>query len=112
MSWLQFIVALPICAVGFIFEWARDMFERGRAYYNWLSPRWKAVQVGPKVQGNRECIAEHQFVTHGGVVLDEVPRTYDGLRVYLDQNQIEGVVWHHPNGRTAKIKRKDFGFRW
>ena len=24
----------------------------------------------------------------------------------------EGIVWHHPDGRMAKIKRKDLGFKW
>lgn len=37
MKWLQFIAALPFLAVGFLFQWARDMFDRGRAYYDWLS---------------------------------------------------------------------------
>ena len=25
---------------------------------------------------------------------------------------VEGIVWHHPDGRMVKIKRKDFGFKW
>ena len=25
---------------------------------------------------------------------------------------IEGIVWHHPDGRMAKIKRRDFGLSW
>jgi hypothetical protein len=67
--------------------------------------------MGPKVQGNKENHRSHVLVPHGAVQID-VPRTFDGLRVFLDRNQIEGVVWHHPDGRAAKIKRKDFGFRW
>jgi hypothetical protein len=25
---------------------------------------------------------------------------------------IEGIVWHHPDGRMVKIKKKDFGYKW
>ena len=25
---------------------------------------------------------------------------------------IEGIVWHHPDGRMAKIKARDFGIQW
>jgi hypothetical protein len=37
MSWALFIVGLPIVAVGFLFEFARDQFMRGRAFYEYLS---------------------------------------------------------------------------
>jgi hypothetical protein len=86
-------------------------WQHAKEHGDWLTDGTYEL-MGPKVQGNRESIADHQFVTHGGVKLDDVPRTFDDLRVYLDKNQIEGIVWHHPDGRAAKIKRKDFGFRW
>jgi hypothetical protein len=37
MSWVLFILALPIVALGFLFEWARDNFMRGRAFYEHIS---------------------------------------------------------------------------
>ena len=50
-------------------------------------------------------------------VFEHLPRTYDGLRTFLKDAQsrfapghpTEGIVFHHPDGRRAKIKRKDFG---
>lgn len=36
MTWLHFIVAFPIAMLGFLFEWALDMFNRGRRWYDWL----------------------------------------------------------------------------
>ena len=33
------------------------------------------------------------------------------LREYLSEGAIEGVVWHHPDGRMVKIKGKDFGIK-
>lgn len=34
-----------------------------------------------------------------------------GLRSYLANKDIEGIVWHHPDGRMVKIKGKDFGLK-
>lgn len=68
--------------------------------------------MGPRVQGNKENRPAHVLVPHGAVVLDNVPRTYDGIMDWLAVNPVEGVVWHHPDGRRAKVKRRDFGLRW
>ena len=35
-DWALFIFSLPIVALGFLYQWARDMFGRGRAFYDWL----------------------------------------------------------------------------
>jgi hypothetical protein len=65
---------------------------------------------GPKVQSNPEGYSAHVLIRHGCEVLD-APRTFDALRDYLTSNDIEGIVWHHPDGRMVKIKGKDFGIR-
>lgn len=41
-----------------------------------------------------------------------VPREFEGLKSWLAEWMIEGLVWHHPDGRMAKIKRRDFGLKW
>ena len=66
---------------------------------------------GPKVQSNPERFDSHVLVLHGSEVLADAPRTYDALCRYLAINDIEGIVWHHPDGRMVKIKGKDFGLR-
>lgn len=68
--------------------------------------------MGPKIQGNKRNLSAHLLIRHGSELIEENPRSFDELRAFLDRNQIEGIVWHHPDGRMAKIKRKDFGFRW
>lgn len=69
--------------------------------------------VGPKVQGNTLGLKAHRLVRHGfAEIIEEVPRTFDGLQEYLQTFYGEGVVWHHPDGRMAKIKRRDFGLPW
>lgn len=66
--------------------------------------------VGPKIQGNRESFDTHVLVPHGKELLSDVPRDFDGLKAFLD-GSIEGIVWHHPDGRMVKIKAKDFGIK-
>lgn len=63
---------------------------------------------GPKVQGNPDQFERHVLVLHGQERLDDAPRTFEGLKVYLEKREIEGIVWHHPDGRMVKIKRRDF----
>jgi hypothetical protein len=33
------------------------------------------------------------------------------LKAYLAYKDIEGIVWHHSDGRMVKIKGKDFGLK-
>jgi len=68
--------------------------------------------VGPKVQGNPEHEAKHRLVPHTVEALGllaQPPRDFDGLRNWLAGTDIEGLVFHHPDGRMAKIKLRDFG---
>ncbi len=71
--------------------------------------------VGPKVNGNPEQVDRHMLVRHGYRAavdeheLDTLPLDYEGLRGWLLAHpQWEGVVWHHPDGRMSKLKRRDF----
>ena len=67
---------------------------------------------GPKIQGNPERLLEHTMIRHGSELLAFVPRDWEGLKAYLEEHPIEGIVWHHPDGRMAKLRRDDFGFAW
>lgn len=70
--------------------------------------------VGPKVQGNPERFATIGIVPHASAYTDiEQPpdRTFEDLRAWLADRDIEGLVFHHPDGRMAKIKLRDFGLK-
>ena len=49
-------------------------------------------------------------------VYRDVPRGYEAIKAFLAELEsryapghiAEGIVFHHPDGRRAKIKRKDF----
>jgi hypothetical protein len=68
--------------------------------------------LGPKIQGNPEKMSNHVLLKHSDAeVLADCPEDFDGLKLYLKHRDIEGVVWHHQDGRMVKIKKRDFGFR-
>jgi len=87
----------------------------------WHRSAWEACDglkdgtyelCGPKIQGNPEKLEERTFIQHGKHVLGLVPRDWDGLEDWFKNVGIEGIVFHHPDGRMAKIKRRDFGLPW
>lgn len=66
---------------------------------------------GPKVNGNPERYARHVLVSHARADwITTDARTYDDLQDMLtDPDWVhEGIVWHHPDGRRAKLKKRDF----
>jgi len=68
--------------------------------------------VGPKVQGNPEGYKERFILKHSeAALLRDVPRTFHGIMLYLESGDVEGIVFHHEDGRMAKIKGKDFGIK-
>lgn len=67
--------------------------------------------VGPKVNGNPDRHEAHCFKKHGDTVFSDVPRTFDRLKAWLSDKDIEGIVFHHQDGRMVKIKLKDFALK-
>ncbi len=70
--------------------------------------------IGPKVQGNPEASGDHVLVAHDDcklIIEPQPPRDFDGLRAWMEGRDIEGIVWHHPDGRMGKLKLRDFGLK-
>ena len=68
--------------------------------------------LGPKIQGNPEKMEKHILLKHAEAeALTDCPRDFTSLREWLKGQCIEGVVFHHPDGRMVKIKKKDYGIR-
>lgn len=66
--------------------------------------------IGPKIQGNPELLSEHVLLKHSEAEqFVDVPRTFDALREWMKSKDIEGIVFHHSDGRMAKIKKRDYG---
>ncbi len=59
--------------------------------------------VGPKIQGNpHQCLIPSLF-EHGTGPRFKAPTGRYALRYFLKHWPWEGIVWHHPDGRMAKI---------
>jgi len=87
----------------------------------WFLKGWDALDerpdgtfecVGLKVQGNPYGLKGHYLWEHGKTLLTNCPRDFNGIRQFLESKSIEGIVWHHEDGRMVKIKRRDFGLPW
>jgi hypothetical protein len=68
--------------------------------------------LGPSVQGNPEGFDRHVLLAHAAAErIAEFPRTFAEIAEALVEMDVEGIVWHHPDGRRVKIKKKDFGLK-
>jgi len=68
--------------------------------------------IGPKFQGNPQAVSDSWFVPHGKTEVPCGERTFEAIRTRLGVTPFEGIVFHHEDGRMAKVKRKDFGLPW
>ncbi|KUJ68479.1 hypothetical protein ACZ90_17965 [Streptomyces albus subsp. albus] len=70
--------------------------------------------IGPKINRNPEGAQHHQLIRHAEASPITVPPalTFESLRDFfvgkLTPLGYEGIVWHHPDGRMAKLKTRDF----
>lgn len=89
---------------------ANDCFTEANGTYELVGPK-----IGSNKGGNPYGLEQHFLWRHGVPVapgMAEPPRDFEGLREYFSKHILEGIVWHHPDGRMVKIKRKDFGLEW
>ena len=65
---------------------------------------------GLKVQGNPEEFENHILIPHANAMTyDNITRTFEGIKEFLEKRDIEGLVFHNLDGRMAKIKKRDYG---
>ncbi|RAJ35335.1 hypothetical protein K353_05202 [Kitasatospora sp. SolWspMP-SS2h] len=91
---------------------------RGTDVRGWPDGAHPCEALGPRIQGNPLELDGHLCLPFDreAPVYEGAPRDYAGLRAYLAGLEsrfapgalAEGIVFHHPDGRRAKIKRKDF----
>lgn len=68
--------------------------------------------IGPRIQGNPYEMDRHILVRHGKEIAPNCPCDFEGIKAYLRENEIEGVVFWKDGEPLCKIKRTDFGYRW
>ena len=98
-------------------KWIVDA-ARGTDVTGWADGEHSCEALGPRIQGNPLGLEERRCIPFNLEIPEyvDVPRTFDGLHEFLATldsrfapgHLAEGIVFHHPDGRRAKIKRKDF----
>lgn len=68
--------------------------------------------IGPHFQGNPYGLTRDYAIPHGINIIRDMPRDFEGIKEYLKNHNIEGVVFWNDKGPQCKIKRSDFGFKW
>lgn len=63
---------------------------------------------GPKVNGNKEKLTHHLLFKHGEYGAGLTKIDFDTIKQYLLDNDVEGIVFHHPDGMMCKIRKSDF----
>lgn len=92
-------------------RWFRQAVDETPAT-TWVEGTYELI--GPKVNGNPEGADVHVLVRHDDAeAVKPFSRTFEGIRdtvlLLAEREGFEGLVWHHPDGRMAKIKARDFG---
>lgn len=77
---------------------------------NWENGTYELI--GKHFQSNPYDLEDDFLRKHGNHILLGVPRTYEGIKKYLESHLIEGIVFYRENGEMCKIKRSDFNFEW
>ncbi len=67
--------------------------------------------IGPHFQRNPYDLKKDILVRHGSEII-EVERSFDGIKKYLEEHYIEGIVFWKDNEPQCKIKRRDFHLPW
>ena len=87
-----------------------------------IDGEWPAEAIGKNIQGNPLNLDHNQVFLfslpdwRAKITLPDAPVRFDEIMEYLAEQKsligndslMEGIVWHHPNGKMVKIKRKDF----
>lgn len=68
--------------------------------------------IGEHFQGNPYKMGCDILVKHGDDIIENCPRSYDGIYAYLLKHNIEGIVFWKDDKPRCKIKRSDFGIPW
>ncbi|MEL6760711.1 MAG: hypothetical protein AAFP04_09940 [Myxococcota bacterium] len=93
---------------------------KGTNVSNWPDGEHSCEALGPKIQGNPLSLQRHLCVPFNwdAPSYSDIVRSFEGLKDVLSDLDskyspgaaAEGLVFHHPDGRRAKIKRKDFAY--
>ncbi|MBR1384705.1 MAG: hypothetical protein IJ555_13000 [Ruminococcus sp.] len=68
--------------------------------------------VGLHFSGNPYCLRRDYLIKHDATAIDLPDRSLEGIRTYLTEHAIKGIVFWKDGEPQCKIKRSDFGLPW
>lgn len=89
-------------------QWFIAAFQNSGSNY----PDGTYEAVGSHFNGNPYCLDRDYAIAHGNTVIALPDRSYEGIRSYLADHCIEGIVFWKDGQPQCKIKRSDFGLPW
>lgn len=84
-----------------------------KAYENtpWCREDGTYEAVGPHFKGNPYCL-DADFLEKHGRIKHYPERTFEGIRQYLEEHEIEGLIFYRGREIGCQITRQDFGIPW
>ena len=90
---------------------ADKWFVRALINTTWNKGDGTYEAVGPHFNGNPHGFFPDKLIPHGCHPII-VERSFEGIRRYLTEHAIEGIVFWRDDEPMCKIKRSDFGLSW
>jgi len=91
-------------------KWHAEAIENSKLFSGAVFPFLRTYELcGPKVNGNPEGFENHRLVSHdahGAFEMLLVRKPCSSGKT--NRSRLMTSVWHHPDGRMAKLKRRDF----
>lgn len=92
-------------------RWHWHAYMTSMAAWKGFLPDGTYEAIGPHFQGNPEQ-KEFDYLDPHGTEIVRVERTFEGIRKWLEENAVEGLVFWRDGEPRCKIKRSDFGLEW
>lgn len=93
-------------------KWFLNAFDAYLVLNNGVIEDGTYEAVGLHFNGNPYNLPYDYLIRHGNLIINGVPRTFEGIKDYLSKVEIEGIVFWKDGEPKCKIKRSDFGFEW
>lgn len=93
-------------------KWFAEAYKNTRVCKGTLVLRDGTYEaIGPHFQSNPHNLHQDYLEPHGSIMVS-VDRTFKGIRAYLEEHIMEGLVFWLDEEPVCKIKRSDFGLEW
>ncbi len=93
-------------------KWFFAAYEKAKEFMILNDGTYEAI--GKHFNGNPYKMDNDILNKHGDLVIGDLyyPYTYEKIKEWLEESNVEGIVFWKDDKPVCKIKRSDFGFKW